>query len=131
MMFQSTPPMQGATVQLVNSETVVDMVSIHAPYAGSDSAKEARVLAAEVSIHAPLCRERRRSRMEESSFWMFQSTPPMQGATVFPENSLASKVFQSTPPMQGATKASKSPLTRTNSFNPRPLCRERPQCYIL
>ena len=103
MMFQSTPPMQGATVQLVNSETVVDMVSIHAPYAGSDSAKEARVLAAEVSIHAPLCRERRRSRMEESSFWMFQSTPPMQGATVFPENSLASKVFQSTPPMQGAT----------------------------
>ena len=57
--FQSTPPMQGATVIAASPSQVV-WVSIHAPYAGSD---------------------RHCCRIHIHSNW-FQSTPPMQGATV-------------------------------------------------
>ena len=56
----------------------------------------------------------------------FQSTPPMQGATVLIYQQFADKVFQSTPPMQGATRAGRQTLILRSSFNPRPLCRERP-----
>ena len=74
--------MQGATVQLVNSETVVDMVSIQAPYAGSDN--------------IPICKSQ--------EVFVFQSTPPMQGATIHARSLQVIRMFQSTPPMQGATE---------------------------
>ena len=52
-MFQSTPPMQGAT-NLDFNIFYGDSVSIHAPYAGSDDAY-LKILGAlvDVSIHAP------------------------------------------------------------------------------
>ena len=59
------------------------IVSIHAPYAGSDK-KPVRM---------------------RYKWYEFQSTPPMQGATtdLWP-NILLTIQFQSTPPMQGATE---------------------------
>ena len=100
--FQSTPPMQGAT----NYNTTVDklvLVSIHAPYAGSDLCLYFR--------HFPKL--------------PFQSTPPMQGATQPNKMLLQIFLFQSTPPMQGATRSDKGDRVSLPSFNPRPLCRER------
>ena len=102
------------------------MVSIHAPYAGSDEKTNA-FNAAEAQ---------------------FQSTPPMQGATLNVQRKRPSqRRFQSTPPMQGATpmEALRKVTLRVSihapyagsdpfpfllyrkicSFNPRPLCRER------
>ena len=74
--------MQGATsrVQAISGATGV---SIHAPYAGSDNHYEITV------------------RLQ----WMFQSTPPMQGATGdITLEKCDTREFQSTPPMQGATE---------------------------
>ena len=122
--FQSTPPMQGATVRLHAVRDRV-IVSIHAPYAGSDK------LRCDDLLHDVV----------------FQSTPPMQGATNFHLCLAVCSKFQSTPPMQGATTVlcNIAPFSSVSihapyagsdirtlathpvfiSFNPRPLCRER------
>ena len=50
--FQSTPPMQGATVRRFLCHDIC-VVSIHAPYAGSDAGERGETLWKYVSIHAP------------------------------------------------------------------------------
>ena len=78
--FQSTPPMQGATL-----------------LSGSP-----RFL--HISFNPrPLCRERRFRGRTVFDGKMFQSTPPMQGATTSFAGPAVKDGFQSTPPMQGAT----------------------------
>ena len=94
--------MQGATTEDALGN-MVGGVSIHAPYAGSDAQKY----------------------YQEHKDEMFQSTPPMQGATKVEKIWTNTRRFQSTPPMQGATMRLSSCLTCLSSFNPRPLCRER------
>ena len=79
--FQSTPPMQGATQEAL-SGTAHYRISIHAPYAGGDPA----------------------------------------GSHTFPG---LGKRFQSTPPMQGATLRHLLEIPFLRYFNPRPLCRGR------
>ena len=54
----------------------------------------------------------------------FQSTPPVRGATGSPENGTLTRVFQSTPPVRGATRRTKRRTTE-RCFNPRPPCGER------
>ena len=73
--------MQGATTgySLYTQEL---RVSIHAPYAGSDYQGD----------------------MIQWITLMFQSTPPMQGATFYIQRDNVPHLFQSTPPMQGATQ---------------------------
>ena len=105
-------------------------ISIHAPYAGGDCtrAEMAQVLG------------------------LFQSTPPMQGATgactgcgrgrnisihapyaggdsSSSSQSIPTYPFQSTPPMQGATPLWLVLRVQRFHFNPRPLCRGRP-CWL-
>ena len=145
-LFQSTPPMQGATSRSCHSKDST-MVSIHAPYAGSDIDNDGLFVPNDVSIHAPyagsdpsprpsvsahlcfnprpLCRERHANCLPRSTEHGFQSTPPMQGATLNAINTQLRYQFQSTPPMQGATenRAYYNPVK--GGFNPRPLCRER------
>ena len=124
--FQSTPPMQGATFLRDYGIDLETVVSIHAPYAGSD-----------LDLRSYVFRH-----------LMFQSTPPMQGATCIHVQKVtlytrfnprplcrerrtsgitirAITAFQSTPPMQGATEPGDQRGVRHTSFNPRPLCRER------
>ena len=102
--FQSTPPMQGATASLLrffgrnrsfNPRPLCrerryqcdnggsgHAVSIHAPYAGSDKMVLGSNQAALPGFNPrPLCRERPVTRAVIWSHTMFQSTPPMQGAT--------------------------------------------------
>ena len=103
-MFQSTPPMQGATGLMVDSFCIFPSFNPR-----------------------PLCRERHKSSTPCISLLRFQSTPPMQGATGInlPTYNITKvsihapyagsdcnmqqseddrRRFQSTPPMQGATK---------------------------
>ena len=101
--FQSTLPMQGATVY-DDDKLITLAISIHAPYAGSDD------------FSTSLAVERK----------IFQSTLPMQGATVSLIFSPISIKFQSTLPMQGATERN-SRASAQEYFNPRSLCRERLQ----
>ena len=102
--FQSTPPMQGATHNMMLCR-YGQPVSIHAPYAGSDADQVIHSVAAVlVSIHAPyagsdLCVFHCGSLLSQ-----FQSTPPMQGATLYHRHKRLNDRFQSTPPMQGATE---------------------------
>ena len=57
-------------------------VSIHAPYAGSDGdACHFRGSELTVSIHAPYAGSDRGEDYQKFITAMFQSTPPMQGAT--------------------------------------------------
>ena len=148
------------------------VVSIHAPYAGSDRVcapsgrrmccfnphplcrERPRSSYPQPRPHncfnpRPLCRERRTRYPRSLSMGAFQSTPPMQGATIYCERDIFYPKFQSTPPMQGATLLSVSryispsvsihaPYAGSDPhgypgrevvrcFNPRPLCRERHQ----
>ena len=146
--FQSTPPVRGATRSSrgcrdsskrfnprppcgerrlpCGDGALVAVVSIHAPRAGSDPSKDA----IGVNLH------------------LFQSTPPVRGATAAAASIGALNQFQSTPPVRGATQLfrdsrhktrvsihapragsdARCPTRRTcpACFNPRPPCGERP-----
>ena len=73
--------MQGATVVAYFVIFALHDVSIHAPYAGSDTYGGGKLHTGGCFNPRPLCRERLPRR--QSYLWreMFQSTPPMQGAT--------------------------------------------------
>ena len=78
--FQSTPPMQGATFRYHDHGHNLQ-VSIHAPYAGSDFYGGHTSYATLVSIHAPYAGSDNTASLHFMSLNLFQSTPPMQGAT--------------------------------------------------
>ena len=80
------------------------VVSIHAPYAGSDFTLFYCLFWHGSFNPRPLCRERQNPVEHPALCILFQSTPPMQGATVISVYCDRFPVFQSTPPMQGATK---------------------------
>ncbi len=127
----------------------VAAVSIHAPYAGSDAGQAIPSrLDTCVSIHAPYAGSDRCTRSGRLRCCLFQSTPPMQGAThgrhleeIYKGVSIHAPyagsdfvplseteqeaMFQSTPPMQGATQQAQAGSCSCEGFNPRPLCRER------
>src|SRR5690606_10875956 len=78
--FQSTPPVRGAT-GYADLARVERGVSIHAPRAGSD------VWQPDIYMHPscfnprPPCGERRSENSERANSRLFQSTPPVRGAT--------------------------------------------------
>ena len=100
--FQSTLPMQGATITLSiiidfftnfnprslcrerlfepTSEIINGYISIHAPYAGSDGCLKWRLYEIYISIHAPYAGSDD-VLLQCIEVWRFQSTLPMQGAT--------------------------------------------------
>ena len=103
--FQSTPPVQGATSCMAFAAVTASDISIHAPCAGGDALS---LLARRSALYfnpRPLCRGRLTPHAGTSSYLIFQSTPPVQGATLRPTTYAAGrKRFQSTPPVQGATQ---------------------------
>ena len=59
---------------------------------------------------------------------LFQSTPPVWGATFrFPCRCRRWRLFQSTPPVWGATRFTRCRQARSSNFNPRPPCGGRQQ----
>ena len=128
LLFQSTPPMQGAT-EIAATYEDTSSVSIHAPYAGSDK-RDGNTSAGRSCFNPrPLCRERHRQRPYQPGGICFNPRPlcrerlinsadsgrytavsihaPYAGSDrTGRSQSLSMCQFQSTPPMQGATSMS-------------------------
>ena len=123
--FQSTPPMRGATFGSGNYDSIF-RISIHAPHAGGDDQAAADASTTGISIHAPHAGGDGTVSFLSPRRLLFQSTPPRRGATgagqrqdYGPGNfnprppcggrrptsrsGSCPLLFQSTPPMRGAT----------------------------
>ena len=109
--FQSTLPMRGATTGVLDYINN-NLISIHAPHAGSDSALLASPPPAWISIHAPHAGSDAERNRQTASERIFQSTLPMRGATPSrKEIPYWHLTFQSTLPMRGATSYHRTNLT--------------------
>ena len=103
-------------------------ISIHAPRVGGDPKGPRRYGGrGRISIHAPRVggdanfRECRRQNV------LFQSTPPVWGATIPASvRCFCDLRFQSTPPVWGATRDLGDGHVPVTYFNPRPPCGGRP-----
>ena len=100
--------MRGATPE-VEQPLSPEVISIHAPHAGSDCLPTAELPRDVISIHAPHAGSDYTALRNTSSLQKFQSTPPMRGATAFSVPSLKCFYY----------------------FNPRPPCGERRQMQCL
>ena len=103
----------------------VSRVSIHAPYAGSDFSNGFKLDKHTVSIHAPYAGSDNVYLNDDSTFIVSIHAPYAGSDDVKSAFHYINYQFQSTPPMQGATMSFKVKRTTTVRFNPRPLCRER------
>ena len=103
LIFQSTLPVRGAT-GIPRFFDLTDMISIHAPRAGSDPGRRDKYIGhADFNPRSP-CGERPTDDLIECKYGVFQSTLPVRGATD-PMTIAASVLglFQSTLPVRGAT----------------------------
>ena len=96
LLFQSTRPIRGATLLLVDAAVGAD-ISIHAPHTGRDEYQ------AFVDKFKP----------------KFQSTRPIRGATVASLTGFGADQFQSTRPIRGATQHPRTAFFLPSYFNPR------------
>ncbi len=95
--------MQGATVRGIDLRAR-HLISIHAPCAGGDNTNKRKFDLIRNFNPRPLCRGRRVVLNLIIMYILFQSTPPVQGATLrAAKNPYTVRIFQSTPPVQGAT----------------------------
>ena len=138
--------MQGATSPTV-AIRAERKISIHAPYAGSDCSacasarstadfnprslcRERHCLLA-VFLSFPyfnprsLCRERREIRLPAARAQKFQSTLPMQGATISDSFPVLSTGISIHAPYAGSDRQQLQRSLICQNFNPRSLCRER------
>ena len=100
--FQSTLPLRGATQRLPRCDHI-RRISIHTPLAGSDHATStSKGNVQYFNPHSP-CGERHDNNVFQGAISLFQSTPPLRGATRQPSNQPNEGKFQSTPPLRGAT----------------------------
>ena len=103
------------------------VISIHAPLAGSDLDLAITCAGVDISIHAPLAGSDRPSTRDVRNSFRFQSTLPLRGATWVTIGLPFLITFQSTLPLRGATKRRCRPCTYRPYFNPRSPCGERPR----
>ena len=127
--FQSTPPVWGATILAQSPDAIGDCISIHAPRVGGDWRICAGRTCPPYFNPRPPCGGRRKLCIRLKALSLFQSTPPVWGATgaalEIPPEVLISihaprvggdvgdysahiifQKFQSTPPVWGATTRS-------------------------
>ncbi len=79
-------------------------ISIHAPRVGGDETRGFTGISDDYFNPRPPCGGRRRRRPGQLRTVLFQSTPPVWGATSSATMiGMASRLFQSTPPVWGAT----------------------------
>ena len=145
--FQSTLPVGGAT----KSRSVIEWIypiSIHAPRGGSDEVDQVCILVFSISIHAPRggsdaratawdyysryfnprspWGERRRMWCGCNGWRTFQSTLPVGGATVLPDDCVVSVCISIHAPRGGSDVAGPEVTPDANNFNPRSPWGERP-----
>ena len=126
------------------------LISIHAPRAGGDIIDSRYPSMGLISIHAPRAGGDPVEGWEARETTLFQSTPPVRGATLPPgdrqplgnvisihapraggddgggKGALVQTEFQSTPPVRGATLREPYTGVCAAHFNPRPPCGGRP-----
>ena len=126
-LFQSTPPVWGATIRSkkakgkrldisihaprvggdvtrIGGEGGGNLISIHAPRVGGDFDRHIFTFERIISIHAPRVGGDYKSSAKKPRYQIFQSTPPVWGATrARTPFRPAHHIFQSTPPVWGAT----------------------------
>ncbi len=145
--FRSTLPLRGAT-PFFDIRSMVFVISIHAPLAGSDRNRSIPSLPAGYFDPRSPCGERRRQRPLAGSLPLFRSTLPLRGATCWTIASTQSSLyfdprspcgerqrhtfsptsadaFRSTLPLRGATSATPAYPSRSEYFDPRSPCGER------
>ena len=97
-------PRAGGDTNATAGYLTAPVISIHAPraggdeYAGSDLDKRMTI-----SIHAPRAGGDVYVPFNSPVFSVFQSTPPVRGATLQRDTRHTGNQFQSTPPVRGAT----------------------------
>ena len=102
--FNPRPLCRGRPIRFLCAQSA-GYISIHAPYAGGDWRS---------------CQWQRRHG------FYFNPRPLCRGRRAMLSVGLYLILFQSTPPMQGATGAISKCGGLSHNFNPRPLCRGRP-----
>ena len=101
--FQSTPPVWGATTGCPH-RTQGAKISIHAPRVGGDGRDDGPISCRLHFNPRPPCGGRHLTNPFLCPIiGVFQSTPPVWGATRKPRTALTPSRFQSTPPVWGAT----------------------------
>ena len=119
--FQSTPPVRGATrkgykyLQSLN-------ISIHAPRAGGDTDGRHYCAPPKISIHAPRAGGDNSQISIRRAKIIFQSTPPVRGATQTTDNNLRAIMISIHAPRAGGDHISSTVGAVINHFNPRPPC---------
>ena len=142
--FQSTPPVWGATVRRGRGE-LSGNISIHAPRVGGDRRSYGLRWKGWYFNPRPPCGGRLCWTRTHAVRSLFQSTPPVWGATIYSDKLVdvdvisihaprvggddlmrayygVRYVFQSTPPVWGATLIRPDDGLHVRYFNPRPPC---------
>ena len=145
-LFQSTLPLRGAT-PIGFRLNPVEIISIHAPLAGSDTENHYHNCHCNISIHAPLagsdyialgsalestnfnprspCGERRVFFRASSIIRKFQSTLPLRGATSPRQSSVRPAAISIHAPLAGSDLLFHVRCLISCDFNPRSPCGER------
>ena len=141
-------PRAGGDVWRPAQPVIGKEISIHAPRAGGDGWRDANKELPKISIHAPRaggdlsllqsgllsyhfnprppCGGRLLPDEKSEPPRIFQSTPPVRGATPLLSPFAGGDAFQSTPPVRGATSGLRQISRSLRYFNPRPPCGGRP-----
>ena len=148
LLFQSTRPMRGATLNdktfpvkkvdfnprapcgarlfLLGIQSSCKLFQSTRPMRGATGCAPCRsARARHFNPRAPCGARRGKGKMKKELI-QFQSTRPMRGATIVPAPSGLFWSFQSTRPMRGATSSPTCRRERTKHFNPRAPCGARP-----
>ncbi len=122
--FQSTPPMQGATLSCVDN-VQQEIVSIHAPYAGSDEIHCHTGGGVQVSIHAPYAGSDCDNCFESPGCIAVSIHAPYAGSDHQGYRVRRDHWSFNPRPLCRERRYNLRHLCYYRSFNPRPLCRER------
>ena len=123
--FQSTLPLRGATQEVKRVERL-DLISIHAPLAGSDMIRIAWLWRCGNFNPRSPCGERLAEYMHFCNRLLnFNPRSPCGERPNSLATSLSSRRFQSTLPLRGATRRRWRRCHRLRYFNPRSPCGER------
>ncbi len=120
-MFQSAPPVRGATL-VFRGDDERPPVSIRAPRAGGDRQVPALCTGINRFNPRPPCGGRRNASGGREAARMFQSAPPVRGATPALDVPDDCKVVSIRAPRAGGDVLPRPRDTPIQSFNPRPPC---------
>ncbi len=119
LVFQSTPPARGATIQSRTAEST-GSISIHAPREGGDYSMLRSHRRGYYFNPRPPRGGRPQSLMLYNLQYQFQSTPPARGATQMSCTFLLLKVISIHAPREGGDRCRQAHPAFAFHFNPRP-----------